>query len=371
MTDQHQKNTSVSPIEEDEIDLIAIAKTLWEGRKTIVKTTLIFMAVGLFVAIFSEKEYTASTTFVAQSSGSRVGGSLGSLAAIAGVNLNSLDDESSISPDLYPQIVGSLPFQKKILDTELSFEDRDEKITLYNYYTKIYNPGILGYIKKYTIGLPRRIINLFKKKRTNYQSTDDGLLTVSEKETHVIERLKDKVFVQVDEEYGHISVITKMPEAKAAAELAQHAQNLLHQSIIELKIKKSKSQLNFIKKMYSEKEALFEEIQKEYSLFKDQNKNLSSSLVQEEFRSLQSEYDLSFSVLQELAKQLETQRIQVKKDTPVLTTIRPVFIPFEKTSPNRPLILFVYTFLGCFLGFAYVFFKENVYDEMKQKWQNH
>ena len=55
MTDQNQKNTTVSQVEEDEIDLIAIAKTLWEGRKTIVKTTLIFMALGLFVAIFSGK----------------------------------------------------------------------------------------------------------------------------------------------------------------------------------------------------------------------------------------------------------------------------------------------------------------------------
>lgn len=43
------------PMEEDEIDLLALAKTLWNGRKTVIKTTLIFMILGLFIAIFSEK----------------------------------------------------------------------------------------------------------------------------------------------------------------------------------------------------------------------------------------------------------------------------------------------------------------------------
>ena len=38
---------------EDEIDLIALAKTLWEGRKVVVKITLIFMGIGLFVALTS------------------------------------------------------------------------------------------------------------------------------------------------------------------------------------------------------------------------------------------------------------------------------------------------------------------------------
>jgi LPS O-antigen subunit length determinant protein (WzzB/FepE family) len=51
---------------EDEIDLIALAKTLWEGRRTIIKTVVIFAVLGLFIAIFSQKEYTATTTMVPQ-----------------------------------------------------------------------------------------------------------------------------------------------------------------------------------------------------------------------------------------------------------------------------------------------------------------
>ena len=44
---------------EDEIDLIALAKTLWGRRKEVVKITLIFVVVGLFVALTSPAEYTS------------------------------------------------------------------------------------------------------------------------------------------------------------------------------------------------------------------------------------------------------------------------------------------------------------------------
>ena len=98
-TIQEPNQTETTRVDhEDEIDLIALAKTLWEGRKTVIRTTLIFMVLGLFIAIFSAKEYTASTTMVPQSAegGSKLGGSLGGLAAMAGINLGSMGGGSSI-----------------------------------------------------------------------------------------------------------------------------------------------------------------------------------------------------------------------------------------------------------------------------------
>ena len=163
MTDQNQKNTTVSQVEEDEIDLIAIAKTLWEGRKTIVKTTLIFMALGLFVAIFSEKEYTASTTFVPQTSEEKkIGGSLSGLAAMAGVNLGSIGGDTGISPLIYPNIINNVSFRKELLQTSITINGIDGSTSFENYYTEIYSPSLLCYIKKYTIGLTGLIIKVIK-----------------------------------------------------------------------------------------------------------------------------------------------------------------------------------------------------------------
>lgn len=125
---EQNNNKQLASNHEDEIDLIQLAKTLWTGRRTVIKTTLIFMVLGLFIALFSAKEYTASTTMVPQSaeSGSKLGGSLGGLAAMAGINLGSMGGGSTIPPTLYPKIIASVPFQKEMMKTPLTIEGQRE-----------------------------------------------------------------------------------------------------------------------------------------------------------------------------------------------------------------------------------------------------
>ena len=52
--------------EEDQINIIALLKTLWIGKKLILKTTILFFVIGWIVALLSPVVYTAQTTFVPQ-----------------------------------------------------------------------------------------------------------------------------------------------------------------------------------------------------------------------------------------------------------------------------------------------------------------
>ena len=359
MTDQNQKNTSVSQVEEDEIDLIAIAKTLWQGRKTIVKTTLIFMAVGLFVAIFSEKEYTASTTVVPQTSDSKIGGNLEGLASLAGINLGSMSSGSEISPSLYPQIINSTPFQLEMLQTPLTIADQKEKITFEEYYKNHYRPSVLGYIKKYTIGLPGLVLKALKGEpeafilNEGYQSK---LLAITQEEYKLVERLEEQLVLEVNLDDGFVTISANMPEAIASAELTLKAQELLQQYVISFKVKKSKEQLTFIQDRYGEKEKEFKAIQQKLALYRDQNRNVNSAIAQTTLKRLESEYDLAYGVYSELAKQLETQQIKVEQDTPVFTVLKPVSVPIEKSAPKKMNIVLLFIVLGGILGILHIFY---------------
>jgi uncharacterized protein involved in exopolysaccharide biosynthesis len=85
-----------------------------------------------------------------------------------------------------------------------------------------------------------------------------------------------------------------------------------------------------------------------------------------ELMLLQSEYDLAYGVYSELAKQLETQELKVKEDTPIFTILQPVFVPLEKTGPNRALILIIYTFLGFVLSIGYILAIEPIQNIIKE-----
>ncbi|PXY03000.1 exopolysaccharide biosynthesis protein [Marinifilum breve] len=365
---QEQKNITQA---DDEIDLIALAKTLWEGRKTVIKTTIIFMLIGLFVAIFSEKEYTASCTMVPQSAegGSKLGGSLGGLAAMAGINLGSIGGGSDIPPMLYPRVVNSIPFQKEMMKTPLSIEGQNEKVTFSHYYEEIYKPGVFGYLKKYTIGLPKLIIKAIRGKSIEKQDEKCELLTISRKENGLIKTLNEQVKIDINDKEGYIALTARMPEAKAAAELANKAQELLQETITEFKIQKAKDQLSFIEKRYTEKEEEARKAQRNLAQFIDRNKNVSTATAQTELDRLKAEYNLIYGVYSELAKQLESQKIQVEEDTPVFTVVEPVTVPIDKASPNRPLILIIWTMFGGIIGIGMVFWKE-FYGKIKLQWNN-
>ena len=87
-----------------------------------------------------------------------------------------------------------------------------------------------------------------------------------------------------------------------------------------------------------------------------------------ELERLESEYQLAFSVYSELAKQVETQKIQVKENTPVFAVLQDAVVPLEKSNTSKIMILFIWSFLGLILG-AVIPFSKPIIADMKQKWE--
>lgn len=94
---------------------------------------------------------------------------------------------------------------------------------------------------------------------------------------------------------------------------------------------------------------------------------MTSALARTEEVRLQNEYKLAFEVYSQLAQQLEQAQITVKEDTPVFSIVKPVTVPLEKSKPNRPMILVIWTFLGGVLGIGWIFGKHFLSD-IRKKW---
>ena len=120
----------------DEIDIAEVLKRLWVKRSFITKLTILFLLIGLFIAMFSPVQYTSTCTVVPQSSNKSGVGSLGGVAAIMGVNLGTtMMSEGTLSPVMYPEIIKSVPFTREIMQTEVIVEKSNgQPITLYDYY---------------------------------------------------------------------------------------------------------------------------------------------------------------------------------------------------------------------------------------------
>ena len=345
---------------EDEIDLIEIAAKLWAQRRFIIKTTLIFMAIGLFIAIFTPNEYTASTTMVPQTGDKKVGGSLGGLAAMAGINLGSMSSGEVLSPNVYPKILKNVNFQKELIYSKYNFENADKPISYYEYATnKEYSSfNLLGSIKKYTIGLPGVIIGAIKGEpkeiSDSLSNTTKTIDRLTIKESKVIKSVFDNLRFNLNDKEGYISLSYTSREPRLSAEIVLTAQKLLQKYITEFKIEKVRSNLEFVEKSYDEARVNFENKQSELARFRDANKNLSSAIARTQEEKLTSEYNLLLGIYTEIAKQKEQAKIAVTETTPILTVIEPVTIPTEKSGPKRAIMLVGFLFLGLIAGIGWI-----------------
>ena len=66
-----------------------------------------------------------------------------------------------------------------------------------------------------------------------------------------------------------------------------------------------------------------------------------------------------------MSAQYEQTKLQVAKDTPVFSILKPVVLPNERSTPKRSLIVALWLFLGLVGSAGYVLAKEPVKEALK------
>lgn len=369
-----------SLVEDGEIDLFDIVRQVWDKKKTIIITVLIFLLFGIFVAVVSPEEYTSEVVLMPQSNSSSSGASglLRQFGGLAGVSLGG-SPSGNIGIDLYPDITQSTPFFLHMMDQAVFISNLDTTVVLKNYVTEIIDPPVTDYIKRYTIGLPKlliglpiRIIKSFQDKPkpaeipvvgittsedtvANSQSNNAvrNVIKLTGQEKGAIGKLSQRIATSI-EDNGTLRVTATMPDPYAAARATELSVDFLTNYLIEYKTEKSKSNLSFLEEQYEQAQSKYFRTQQRLAQFRDRNSNIVSARAQTELERLESENQLTYQVYQGLAQQLEQARITVQEETPIFKVLEPIQVPLSTSSPNRELIIFIFAFLGIFTGFAIV-----------------
>ena len=344
--------------EDDSIDLIALLKQIYQGRKLIILSAVAAAVLGVVVALATPNTYTSGATFIPQTGGdSKPSSSLSGLASLAGINLGGMGGGSDIPPTLYPQIISSVPYKLDLLDESIEVEG--QTVVLSDYLGDDSSSSVLGTVKKYTIGLPGTILSALRGSTPETVTATEGeLYQISEDDRKLFEALNTKLVLSLNEKEGFVTLEFSDENKYIAAQVAEQAKELLQERIIEFKNQSARELLDFTTKQYQENKASYETLQDSIAIFKDQNLNISSSLYQNRLDRLERELNIASSVVEQLASQVEQAKLQVNKDTPVFTIIEPVTVPFERSAPKRSLIVVFWTFLGVVLATGYILVKD-------------
>ncbi len=345
-----------------ELDLLAILNKLLMQRSFVIKLTTVFMVVGLVISLLLPAKFSAGSTFVPMLSSDSKSSGLSGLASLAGIDIGGAMAGNDIAPNLYPEIIASIPFKRELSLVKVSSQGR---ILTFREYTITKKIGVVSVLKKYTLGLPGLILSsLFPKAPVAFSDTKlkEKLLLVTEEDYLFYNSMDQLISINVDLKEGFIELNVELDDPVIAAIIAQNAQEILQKKVIEFKVKHAKEVLQYNKEQYRIKKAALYAAQDRLNGFKDNAIFFNPTALQTQTSRLESEYTTANMVFLEVAKQLEQSKLQVSKDTPIFSVLKPVVVPNEKSGPKRLMIIVIWSFIGFMIASGKVLLGDSIRD---------
>ena len=335
-----------------ETDLLELVSNLWKSRKMFVRNLGIAAIVGLIVAFSIPKEYTSKVVLAPEVTGeSSIGGSLSSLASMAGLNIGTSNGSDALYPELYPQIVSSAPFIAELFSVRVQSQDGEINTTYYDYLYNHQKRPWWAYITIACKKVAKAIGSLFvsEKKASGDDTVNPFNFTI--KQRNVANSIKDAVSVFVNKKDQIITLSVTAQDPLICATMTDSVKVKLQEAITEYRTKKARNDLKFAEKMYTDAQTEYFEAQKRYAIYSDKNQSVIKASYLTESERLRNEMDLAFSVYNQMAQQLQMSKIKVQERTPVFTEVEPATVPLLASSMSRALILFLWILLA-FIGTA-------------------
>jgi hypothetical protein len=367
MTENQYNENIQQPTEEEEIDLLELAQKLWNERKLIIKVCCIAAVVGVVVAFSIPKVYTTTVTLAPETSGKSAGGGLGSLAALAGVNLNSSSGGDALTVNLYPDIVSSVPFLTGLFDVHVVDAKQNIDTTLYDYMLNDQKSPWWGTI----IGAPFKALgwvkSLFTDKPKEAGEGKIDTFQLTPEESGVMSAIGSCISVSVDNKTGLTTIEVTMQDPVISATLTDTVMNRLQEYITDYRTMKARHDLAYIQKLYDESREDYYKAQQRYARYIDSNQNIILSSYRTESERLQNEMNLAYSVYNQTAQQLQVAKAKVMEITPVYTVVQPATVPLHPSKPKKSMLLIGFVFLGFVGTSAWVLFGRDLVAAMRKK----
>ena len=352
------------PDAEDEIDLIELARKLWTEKKLILKWCCVAAVLGVVIAFSIPKQYTTQVVLAPELADKKAGGSLGALAGLAGINMGQ-SGVDAVYPDLYPDIVSSVPFVVELFDVPVTNLKGDLQSTVYDYMLNHTRSPWWSVVISAPFKALGWFVSLFKDEEVEKEGVDVFQLT--RQESDIVKALNGCISVSVDKKTSVITLAVTMQDPLISAVLTDTVMRNLQEYITDYRTNKARHDLEFIQKLFDEAQQNYYAAQQAYADYVDSNQGLSSNSAQTKRERLQNEMELAFNVYNQMAQQLQQAKAKVQESTPAYTVVQPASVPIKASKPSKLLILVGCVFLAGVIAAAWILFGRGIVEQFRKK----
>lgn len=357
--------------EDFEIDLGALFKKLWDGKKTIILCTAVAAVIGLVVAFSLPKQYRVTSILAPElkMNKSSLGG-LSSLTSLAGISSSMLTSTEAMYPDLYPVIIESTPFLLSLAEMPVTVKsDEGPKQTdLQDYILNYQKAPWWGKVIGFPMGLVHRFFDLFQKKPETAgqagESADAAALPksapihLSEEQSIALKGIASHINMEVEKKTALITITVVMQDPVIAANVMSAVLDRLQSYVTGYRTEKARNDLEYMQTLNDEARANYAAAQQKFARYADANQNIVLLRVKAEQDRLMNEVNLAYQLFMQTSQQLQLSKAKVQESTPVFAVVQPSVVPVKPCKPSKTIILLVWLMLGGCTGAALVLFRK-------------
>lgn len=338
----------------DAIDLLSIAKTLWRSRHLYLITCSLAIVVGIIVAFSVPKTWKSTVVLAPElAGGSSLSGGISDIASMVGLNIGTNGSSiDAIYPELYPQIVQSVPFVTGLFNVQVQPADSNTAISFYDYLKK----GTKYPWWTRCVAAIKKIFKSKGKKGVVCNKVDNFRLT--EEQYGLVQQIKGCVNCNVDKKTSIITVSVTLQDPIIAANIADTVRSRIQQYIINYRTQKARNDMNYYQRLCSEAKASYVKAQGLYSSYSDSNEGVILESYKSKQEELENDMQLRYNIYTQCAQQLQAAKAKVQERTPAFTILEPATVPIKKEGPKRMTIVIVFVFLAIVVTSVYILYKD-------------
>lgn len=330
------------------LETATLVRTLWQGRGRLGLFALAFAAVGVVMALLATPEFVSEARIMPEmNSGSGdVFKRLASVAGFAGLDLSDAEGVDAVRPDLYPNVLQSTPFVLYLIEQPVVTSE-GERLTV----ADLLDPdgdqpagwSPLNWFRPAEKPAGKPVANGPNKP-----------VQLTRRQQRLAEAIDKRVSAKLDTRSGVITITAKMPDAQAAATVAQQAMDYLTQYVTSYRTEKARADLRFYSQRLDESRKRYQNAQYNVFHYNDQHKYLVVQAATMDKQRMEAELTIAQTVYTELSRQYEQAKLKVQERTPVFKVLEPARVPLIRVSPKRSMMVLGYLVLGLLVGIGWL-----------------
>ncbi len=347
------------------IDLGVLVRRLYADKKLFVKPLGIVFVLSC-VYIFSLPRYYRSEVKLApELEGSLADGALGNIASSFGMDLGAMTTSDAISPDLYPELLGTNDFVTLLFPITVEDAKGELKTTYYNYLDKHQKHAWWAPIRSFLLGWmsnsgdPNEPLAAGGKVKG-----DDSIdpLNLTRRQNKIASSVKNKITCSVDRKTNLVTIGVTDQDKRICAIVADSIRLLLQEFIIDYRTKKSRVDVDYFRALTTEARAEYEEASRRYAKFVDANRNmiLQSALTHRD--DLENDMQIKLNNYTAYNTQLQAAIAKLQQRTPSFTLLQGAAVPDRPAGPKRMIFVAIMMILAT-IGTSLYILRDLIFNE--------